>query len=1647
MPSQPSERRRAPPEGQAPTPGAEFRLRIAVLGTNNDKMYSGGRYHALIMAYVLARAGHDVTVATNRRPIFVDDLEPISPGGVRYAFTPDFARAMPEGAFDYVLLTPTGVFNPVFYENALDFARGAGARLALINFESANWFNATAPEPRDPRLWDYWRRAVFEGGLVISSAMESDRMARAFYAPLSKGGVGFEVCGPAINDVAAAPSLDAPKDGAVVAFVRASDRHKGGADLLRIPPEVLAGRTLRIVSGGPADDDFRRALEARFTPGSGCALAFHAAIPDAEKFRLLAAAQAVLFPSRFEGFGYPPVEACHAGAEVVCYDLPVLRETVGATAHLAPVGDVDALAGALRRALARPERRETLRRSVAGLAGVDAVGARLTDILLRRHDATPVVRRKRHRVLWGPFADAPPARTVRAAADGSLAAAAPGAPASTVTAFHTPAGDVVVSFFFSAPGRVATLREEGGAAFTEVHVRRLWPVGGMALQQATGRLAAEAVGRRLRLTALDASGAAVAGFEVEIARPGPPARVALDMVGVEPDASGATLTWAVDPAGGVTAGAISVDGERWTPVTVEGGRIAARVETPAPHLTGATLYLYGDTAPLGAYGGFPTLCGGQRQPLAAVEPAAPLTPLRGARRGWRHGVALSPRGRWLGALACAPTSAALALRAGSVVAFASGRELTVAAVRRTPRLTLALFDAPVEADADVGSEGDGRAITAHEPAPQAAAFRAEASTPSDGAPPETALLPSWVGGVWRGDGPLSGRCVALERPLLERMLAAGVAALWFAGAGERRVERLFRHADGALAWLDAALPPLVEAAAGSLPADVAPPTAQGRSVAPVDHAGDGRPEPGSLSAARGDILSLPGLGRLRAPGRRRAGGGSGVAPDAAVGDGAAAAGAEPRRLATGALATGALAEGAGAPLVHASPVVSARASRLDRLVDDYRRRGEGRAAAATATAARAEDRPRVLFASLASPTPADQGNRVVTRNLIAHLVGHGFDVDLALVGDADPAAIRSAFGDRVRVFAWPFPEWASTPGAALRRRILRELRDTPFGSMEKELRDALIEHCARHHPYFIVPDAAARMARALFRANAYHSIVCNHTHMARIAEELAACGPLPPTAIVTHDALSRLPIEHEGGPLDTMYRLCAPETERAVLDGAPGAVVVAISRSEADYFRAIGVRNPVELCEYDGFLECRGYALTPRAFDRRRLVFHASGNPMNVAAIRWFEANCWPAILRAAPDARLRVCGGVCRAWRPSTPSVDMRGTLSREALLRELHHASVAINPTLAGTGLKIKTVEAACLGLPGVFLPPAVEGLEDVAEAFGVVCGDARSFVDACVALLTDRDRWEGLRRTALAFSARRFSDEAIYAGLDAHMGWDRGAEARRAAPRPPYAAGPPESEPRETGPGAPGPGDAGQAATLAATLAAGARALAAGDVSAALHHGAVAAAARPDAAAAHALLSRAADAVGDLVSAERARRHALLAAPFAQGPAVAAQTPRGAFSGAEDVVHAAPLGRTFRLPAIVAPGVSPGLGWSHVEKWGAWMAAGYARLALEVDAPAGPLRARLTLNAARGGFLPLQEVSIQADGRPFGSLRLTRDNKTAPIEGALPAAPAGPRRILLEFRVRDPAPFRSADDDRILDWRTLGAGLLDIRLGDPP
>jgi glycosyltransferase involved in cell wall biosynthesis len=92
-------------------------------------------------------------------------------------------------------------------------------------------------------------------------------------------------------------------------------------------------------------------------------------VGDAEMFALLRGAKLLVYPSLWEGFGFPPLEAMALGTPVVLHDCEPMRELTDGNALLCDATVPEALAAAIERGLCDAELRDRLTHDGLARAG------------------------------------------------------------------------------------------------------------------------------------------------------------------------------------------------------------------------------------------------------------------------------------------------------------------------------------------------------------------------------------------------------------------------------------------------------------------------------------------------------------------------------------------------------------------------------------------------------------------------------------------------------------------------------------------------------------------------------------------------------------------------------------------------------------------------------------------------------------------------------------------------------------------------------------------------------------------------------------------------------------------------------------------------------------------------------------------------------------------------------------------------------------------------------------------------------------------------------------------------------------------------------------------------------------------------------
>ncbi|MBC87209.1 MAG: hypothetical protein CL677_08525 [Bdellovibrionaceae bacterium] len=303
-------------------------MKILFVCTVPKDIFSGGRYHTHLMASTLSHLGHEVTFHTNNAPVYNNEFLEHIPGyaSIHFELSGDF-RTPPEEHFDLVILAPDQSQN-LYYDFAFNICDTQKIPLVLINFESPNWFNSLSPYPRDENLWDKWTKSLLRPSVILSSAKESQKWAKEYYPNVEKQNL-YSYWYPPINSPAADSVFDKniTKENSILAISRFNDKHKGALDLLSVLDESLRGYTLKFLTSRPILRDETTIPLFEKAENFGINLKFIENPTEVEKFHEIQKSKLMLFPSYFEGFGYPPLEALYMDTPVVCYDLPVLRET------------------------------------------------------------------------------------------------------------------------------------------------------------------------------------------------------------------------------------------------------------------------------------------------------------------------------------------------------------------------------------------------------------------------------------------------------------------------------------------------------------------------------------------------------------------------------------------------------------------------------------------------------------------------------------------------------------------------------------------------------------------------------------------------------------------------------------------------------------------------------------------------------------------------------------------------------------------------------------------------------------------------------------------------------------------------------------------------------------------------------------------------------------------------------------------------------------------------------------------------------------------------------------------------------------------------------------------------------------------------
>lgn len=224
---------------------------------------------------------------------------------------------------------------------------------------------------------------------------------------------------------------------------------------------------------------------------------------------------------------------------------------------------------------------------------------------------------------------------------------------------------------------------------------------------------------------------------------------------------------------------------------------------------------------------------------------------------------------------------------------------------------------------------------------------------------------------------------------------------------------------------------------------------------------------------------------------------------------------------------------------------------------------------------------------------------------------------------------------------------------------------------------------------------------------------------------------------------------------------CSREEERRYL--LHGNLILGIQPDETDMLRGIVPERKVINVGVDMPTE---QLRTEKDKDKNTAVILivAGGNANNVHGVNLFIAHSWKHIHASEKNVRLRIAGSVCKhiSANIDLDGVELLGIV--QDLRQEYRKADVVVNPVIAGTGLKIKTIEAMSYGKAVVSTPNGVEGVlyDDAIEPPFIVADSSEDFVEKILFLLKNEAYRADLEKKVLQYSEKYLSSDFVFREL---------------------------------------------------------------------------------------------------------------------------------------------------------------------------------------------------------------------------------------------------------------------------------------------
>lgn len=393
------------------------------------------------------------------------------------------------------------------------------------------------------------------------------------------------------------------------------------------------------------------------------------------------------------------------------------------------------------------------------------------------------------------------------------------------------------------------------------------------------------------------------------------------------------------------------------------------------------------------------------------------------------------------------------------------------------------------------------------------------------------------------------------------------------------------------------------------------------------------------------------------------------------------------------------------------------------------------------------DRPRALFLAAEAPYPTVGGGPMRATSVLEYL-----------------ASRFSVHGIFFREPGAPDPAAAVPPGKLVRADVI----DLPFhskGTLARAARNARRLVCGQLPLIDRFAGFAAQIERCL-QGQRYDAAFIEHFWCAPYVEQLR---PVARRVILdvynVESAWHQSMANSEGGALGWAQRRFARMALRSERQWFPRFDrILTTSCNDARLVQTISPDAKVTV--YPNALPL--FAPPPRA-ERFEIVL--SGNleyAPNIQAVRFFHRHIWPALKSRWPGLRWKILSRNAGAFRDlpaGDPRIEITGFV--EDAVAVIAQAQVAVVPLLAGSGTRIKILEAWAAGTPVVSTTIGAEGLEFRDGEHLILADDAGQFAEAVSRLLESRADRMRLGAAGRRLYEERYTWKAVWKTLEEALG----------------------------------------------------------------------------------------------------------------------------------------------------------------------------------------------------------------------------------------------------------------------------------------